>query len=63
MGKRVLLTSYTHSAVDNICLKLLAHGTGAGGGVPFVRVGASYQVAEALHPYTISHRENSDHDR
>ena len=28
LGKRVLVTSYTHAAVDNILLKLMEHGVG-----------------------------------
>ncbi len=42
-GKSVLITSYTHSAVDTLLLKLREFG------VPFVRLGRSTQVRPALH--------------
>ena len=42
-GSRVLITSYTHSAVDNLLLKL------RGKGVPFLRVGRPSQVHPDLH--------------
>jgi DNA replication ATP-dependent helicase Dna2 len=38
MGKSVLLTAYTHSAVDNILFKLQENG------VPFLRLGNFTQV-------------------
>ncbi|CAM9489174.1 unnamed protein product, partial [Phaeothamnion confervicola] len=41
-GASVLITSYTHSAVDNLLLKLREHG------VPCLRVGATAQVHPAL---------------
>eukprot|EP00117_Sycon_ciliatum_P000022 scpid12991/ scgid5261/ DNA2-like helicase; DNA replication ATP-dependent helicase-like homolog len=44
-GRSVLLTSYTHSAVDNILLKLIADG------VDFVRLGQRHKVHPAVHPY------------
>jgi len=42
-GARVLITSYTHSAVDNLLLKL------RGKAVPFLRVGRSASVHPDLH--------------
>ena len=59
-GKRVLLTSYTNSAVDNVLLKLAEIATTATKGgeksgeedVPFVRVGRAGRVAPALLPWT-----------
>jgi DNA replication ATP-dependent helicase Dna2 len=37
LGKSVLLTSYTHSAVDNVLVKLLREDVE--GAAPFLRVG------------------------
>jgi DNA replication ATP-dependent helicase Dna2 len=45
LGQSVLLTSYTHSAVDNILLKLNKHN------VPFIRIGRT----ERIHP-DVRHR-------
>lgn len=42
----MLVSSYTHSAVDNILMKLAE-----GGEVPFVRVGASASVHPKIRPY------------
>lgn len=49
MGLRVLVTSYTHTAVDNILLKLQAMA------IPFLRVGNPSAVAPTLGPYTLDH--------
>ncbi|CAG0883234.1 unnamed protein product [Darwinula stevensoni] len=46
LGQTVLLTSYTHSAVDNILLKLL-------GSVEFLRLGRASRV----HPQVLPHSE------
>ena len=48
-GKRVLLTSYTNSAVDNVLLKLAKTGD-----VPFVRVGREERVNPGLRDWTPS---------
>ncbi|MEW5306154.1 MAG: hypothetical protein WDW36_008641 [Sanguina aurantia] len=45
-GCSVLVSSYTHSAVDNILMKLAE-----GGEVPFVRVGAPGSVHPKIRPY------------
>ncbi|KAJ8019898.1 DNA replication ATP-dependent helicase/nuclease DNA2 [Holothuria leucospilota] len=45
-GKSVLLTSYTHSAVDNILLKLRKHG------VSFLRLGSSYRIHQNLQQFS-----------
>ncbi|XP_018009050.1 DNA replication ATP-dependent helicase/nuclease DNA2 [Hyalella azteca] len=45
MGKSVLLTAYTHSAVDNILLKLKAKG------VDFLRLGRRSRIHPELHGY------------
>jgi DNA replication ATP-dependent helicase Dna2 len=47
LGRSVLLTAYTHSAVDNVLLKL------ADGGVPFLRLGAVSRVDPRLRPHTL----------
>lgn len=45
MGKSVLLTAHTHTAVDNILLKLIAYGA------PFLRLGRRSSVHPLIHPY------------
>ncbi|XP_061420867.1 DNA replication ATP-dependent helicase/nuclease DNA2 isoform X2 [Lethenteron reissneri] len=45
-GHSVLLTSYTHSAVDNILLKLAPHC------VPFLRLGRQAKVHAGVHAFT-----------
>lgn len=47
LGRSVLLTSYTNSAVDNIMLKLAAMG------VRMLRLGRSEGVHPGIWPYTI----------
>lgn len=47
LGFSVLVTSYTHSAVDNLLLKLLKHN------IPMLRVGNSTQVHPSLAEYTL----------
>eukprot|EP00041_Stephanoeca_diplocostata_P009368 m.144256 g.144256 ORF g.144256 m.144256 type:complete len:1074 (-) comp17709_c0_seq2:82-3303(-) len=47
-GLRVLVTSYTHTAVDNILLKLQAMS------IAFLRVGNPESVAPALRSYTLA---------
>jgi DNA replication ATP-dependent helicase Dna2 len=47
LGFSVLVTSYTHSAVDNLLLKLLEHKT------PMLRVGNATQVHPLLADYTL----------
>lgn len=43
----VLLTSYTHSAVDNVLLKLLEYKT------PFLRIGDGRSVHQSIRPYLL----------
>jgi DNA replication ATP-dependent helicase Dna2 len=45
LGKSVLLSAYTHSAVDNLLLKLKAIG------IPFLRLGSKHQVHPELHRF------------
>ncbi|CAK8687740.1 unnamed protein product [Clavelina lepadiformis] len=45
-GLRVLVTSYTHSAVDNLLMKLIKYQVG------FLRLGRLSQVHPSVHPYT-----------
>ena len=50
-GQRVLISSYTHAAVDHLLLKLVE----AGMTVPFVaRLGAEGSVDQALHGYVLT---------
>lgn len=46
MGKSILITSNTHSAVDNVLKKLLPHG------IKFLRLGSSTRVDAALKEFT-----------
>ncbi|XP_037512396.1 LOW QUALITY PROTEIN: DNA replication ATP-dependent helicase/nuclease DNA2-like [Rhipicephalus sanguineus] len=48
LKKRVLLTSYTHSGVDSVLLKLKARG------VPFVRLGATSKVHPDVREFSSS---------
>lgn len=47
MGKSVLITSHTHSAVDNVLLRLLAEQPD----IKFLRLGAKGRVKSALWNY------------
>ncbi len=53
LGKRVLVTSYTHAAVDNILLKLMEHGVGPKQNSPIntdlVRIGPKSACHPNLH--------------
>lgn len=49
-GKSVLITSYTHSAVDNICEKLIDI---IGPDISLLRLGAAHKVHEKVLPYTL----------
>lgn len=48
LNKSVLITSHTHSSVDNVCLKLIDEG------VKLLRLGTQNRVHEDLHNYTES---------
>lgn len=57
MGKRILVTSYTHSAVDNILLKLVGHTNDHREGTlttNIVRVGRKNSVHPGMHRYLAS---------
>lgn len=45
MGKTVLITSHTHSAVDNVLVRLLKED------LQFLRIGDPSRVAEAVRPF------------
>lgn len=55
LGLSVLVTSYTHSAVDNLLLKVLAHPHH----VPVLRLGAPSQVHPDLAPFTLERQAAS----
>ncbi|XP_072401459.1 DNA replication ATP-dependent helicase/nuclease DNA2 [Diabrotica undecimpunctata] len=46
LGKTILITSHTNSAVDNVCLKLLKYG------VKFIRLGSESKIHKDLHEYS-----------
>lgn len=52
-GRTVLLTSFTHTALDNILLKLVALQ------VRFLRLGRNTQVHPEILPYTLHHDRGS----
>ncbi|GMM32197.1 bifunctional ATP-dependent DNA helicase/ssDNA endodeoxyribonuclease [Martiniozyma asiatica (nom. inval.)] len=52
-GKSVLISSHTHSAVDNICEKL----TDSNNAISLLRVGAPSKIMKKLHKYTIYSEE------
>lgn len=57
LGKTVLLASYTHSAVDNILLKVKEHN------VSFLRLGLAVRVHRDIRPYvTENQKYESYHD-
>lgn len=45
MGKTILITSHTHSAVDNVLVRLLKEN------LQFLRIGDPSRVAEAVRPF------------
>eukprot|EP00050_Salpingoeca_kvevrii_P020096 m.94370 g.94370 ORF g.94370 m.94370 type:complete len:1178 (+) comp8712_c0_seq8:100-3633(+) len=54
-GQSVLLTSYQHSAVDNLCLKIKSLAK-----FPFLRLGQAHRIHPSLHSETIEElRENA----
>lgn len=57
-GKRVLITSYTHAAVDTLLMKLMECGVGTNsnkyGLCDMVRVGIDNQVHEKVRPIIVS---------
>lgn len=53
MGFSVLVTSYTHSAVDNMLMKLLPFK------IPMLRIGSAAQVHPLLSEYTLEHATNT----
>jgi DNA replication ATP-dependent helicase Dna2 len=52
MGKSVLFTSYTHSAIDNLLLKLLALK------IDFLRIGTHGKVHPQIRDVIVKQREN-----
>ena len=50
LGKRVLVTAFTHSAIDNVFLKLKDIG------VDFIRIGAKENITEDIRSYVIDRK-------
>lgn len=50
-GKRILISSYTHSAVDNLLLKLVEDGVGKQSNSDLVRIGAKSSCHPALQKF------------
>ena len=68
-GQRVLIASYTHSAVDNVLLKLIESGCGKTNGSPngsLVRVGQKSVCHNDISPFLVTEiaksRETSRHE-
>ena len=55
MNKKVLLTSYTHSAVDNILLKLKQYGD-----IHFTRLGKKSRIHPEIQSYAYDENTNED---
>ena len=53
-GKRILLTSYTHSAIDNLLLKLLDLN------ISFLRLGKENRIHPDILPYTLQKQKKLD---
>jgi DNA replication ATP-dependent helicase Dna2 len=51
-GKTVLISSYTHSAVDNICEKIIQNAKKKGETLSLLRVGTPSKINEIVHPYS-----------
>jgi DNA replication ATP-dependent helicase Dna2 len=58
-GKSVLLTSYTHSAVDTICRKLLDYQSDA----RLLRLGSTERVHSDIHPFMLKQAQSAEHLR
>lgn len=56
-GKTVLISSYTHSAVDNICEKLIKNAERRQESLPLLRVGSPSKLNEIVRPYCIYSNE------
>ncbi|CEH14909.1 dna replication helicase dna2 [Ceraceosorus bombacis] len=60
-GKTVLLASYTHSAVDTICKKLIRSNSAdeeATSSVDLLRLGDKSRIDSAIHPYVLADSAN-----
>ncbi|PWN42091.1 hypothetical protein IE81DRAFT_314288 [Ceraceosorus guamensis] len=60
-GKTVLLASYTHSAVDTICKKLIRSNSvdeEATSSVDLLRLGDKSRIDSAIHPYVLADSAN-----
>ena len=53
MGKKVLLSAFTHRAIDNVLSKLLENGF-----KNFIRIGSHDSVDPEIHPYLIQEKMN-----
>lgn len=56
-GMTVLITSYTHSAVDNICEKLIRNAEERGEELSLLRVGALSKISSIVQPYAMNGKE------
>lgn len=59
-GMTVLISSYTHSAVDNICEKLIKHAKEIKKDLPLLRVGSPSNMNPIVRPYCIYSEEFSN---
>lgn len=60
LGKRVLLCAHTHSAVDNVLLRIREGAVEEGASLAFVRCGRKEQIHPSLHPWTLPSRMDSN---
>ncbi|TID30233.1 hypothetical protein CANINC_001240 [Pichia inconspicua] len=52
-GKSVLISSHTHSAVDNICEKLIKNAEKKGEELPLLRVGNPSKISAVVQPFAL----------
>lgn len=52
-GKRILLSSYTHAAVDNLLLKLIEYGVGRSSRTDLLRIGTKSSCHPKVHKFLV----------
>ena len=63
-GKRILLSSYTHAAVDNLFLKLIEYGVGRSSRTDLLRIGTKSSCHPKVHDFLVQEiaSELDNHD-
>lgn len=60
-GMSVLISSYTHSAVDNICEKIIRKAEANNEKLPLLRVGSTSKMNPIVQPYSIYSEDTGNH--